>query len=87
MTIAKILATAIVLSVNLASPAFSSNTGRKVHKVHQVSHYSLRSYRDSHNQFGAPSQQARGWCSEEPGNPYNEDTDYVGWSAWRALGA
>jgi hypothetical protein len=55
MTIAKLLATAIVLSVNLASPAFSSDTGRKVHKVHRVSHYSLRSYCDPHNQFGAPS--------------------------------
>jgi hypothetical protein len=33
------------------------------------------------------AQQARGWCSQEPGNPYNEETDYMGWSAWRALGA
>jgi hypothetical protein len=32
-------------------------------------------------------QRARGWCSEEPGNPYNEQTDYAGWSAWRQLGA
>jgi hypothetical protein len=33
------------------------------------------------------SWRARGWCSQEPGNPYNEQTDYTGWSAWRALGA
>jgi hypothetical protein len=31
--------------------------------------------------------QARGWCSQEPGNPYNKETDYRGWSAWRASGA
>ena len=27
------------------------------------------------------------FCSKEPGNPYNEQTDYMAWSAWRALGA
>jgi hypothetical protein len=27
------------------------------------------------------------FCSREPGNPYNPDTDYQAWSAWRALGA
>jgi hypothetical protein len=30
---------------------------------------------------------ASAWCSREPGNPYNPDTDYQAWSAWRALGA
>ena len=33
------------------------------------------------------AQQMRGWCSQESGNPYNKDTDYMAWSAWRALGA
>jgi hypothetical protein len=27
------------------------------------------------------------FCSREPGNPYNPDTDYMAWSAWRASGA
>ena len=27
------------------------------------------------------------FCSQEPGNPYNEQTDYMGWSAWRQEGA
>jgi hypothetical protein len=31
--------------------------------------------------------QAQGWCSQEPGNPYNPENDYTGWSAWRASGA
>ena len=27
------------------------------------------------------------YCSDhEPGNPYNRDTDYLGWSAWRVRG-
>ena len=30
---------------------------------------------------------ANTFCSQEPGNPYNEQTDYMAWSAWRALGA
>jgi hypothetical protein len=30
---------------------------------------------------------AGAWCSTEPGNPYNPQTDYQGWSAWRQLGA
>lgn len=27
------------------------------------------------------------WCSDEPGNPYSPQTDYMAWSAWRADGA
>ena len=27
------------------------------------------------------------FCSTEPGNPYNPQTDYQAWSAWRQLGA
>ena len=26
------------------------------------------------------------WCSTEPGNPYNPNTDYMAWSAFRASG-
>jgi hypothetical protein len=27
------------------------------------------------------------YCADhEPGNPYNRDTDYLGWSAWRVRG-
>jgi hypothetical protein len=33
------------------------------------------------------ARRAAGWCSQEPGNPYNEQTDYEGWSAWRQLGS
>jgi hypothetical protein len=30
---------------------------------------------------------ARGFCSHEPGNPYDEQTDYMAWSAFRISGA
>ena len=27
------------------------------------------------------------YCADhEPGNPYNKETDYMGWSAWRVRG-
>jgi hypothetical protein len=38
------------------------------------------------NAYGSADGTAR-WCSTEPGNPYNPETDYQTWSAWRALGA
>ena len=38
------------------------------------------------NAHGAANDMAR-WCSTQPGNPYNPQTDYQTWSAWRTLGA
>ena len=38
------------------------------------------------NAYGSTSDGAR-VCSTEPGNPYNEQTDYQAWSAWRGEGA
>jgi hypothetical protein len=29
----------------------------------------------------------RAFCSQEAGNPHDVQTDYLAWSAWRALGA
>ena len=39
--------------------------------------------RNNHNSVDGSSST---FCSREPGNPYNPDTDYMGWSAWRAEG-
>ena len=39
------------------------------------------------NTNDSTAKQAPGWCSQEPGNPYNEQTDYASWSAWQVLGA
>ena len=41
-------------------------------------------FRNSNNSIDS---RASTWCSTEPGNPYNPQTDYQAWSAWRALGA
>jgi uncharacterized membrane protein len=38
------------------------------------------------NAYGSANDGAR-FCSTEPGNPYNPQTDYQGWSAWRASGS
>jgi hypothetical protein len=39
---------------------------------------------DANNSFNV---QQRKFCNEEPGNPYDERTDYQAWSAWRADGS
>jgi hypothetical protein len=33
------------------------------------------------------ARRANGFCSQEPGNPYNEQIDYLAWSAFRESGA
>jgi hypothetical protein len=33
------------------------------------------------------ARRASGFCSQESGNPYNEQTDYMGWAAFRESGA
>jgi uncharacterized membrane protein len=38
------------------------------------------------NAYGSTKEGAR-WCSTEPGNPYNPQTDYQSWSAWRGEGS
>ena len=39
------------------------------------------------NSYNSVDGTASTFCSREPGNPYNPDTDYQAWSAWRQLGA
>jgi len=58
------------------TPAFARHVGH----APTASNETIRNAYDSANG-------AAGWCSQEPGNPYNPNTDYQAWSAWRALGA
>jgi hypothetical protein len=58
------------------TPAFA----RHVHRTPAVSNETFGNAYDSAN---GPAH----FCSEEPGNPYNPQTDYMGWSAWRESGA
>jgi uncharacterized membrane protein len=55
-------------------------SARHVGKAPAASSQSFR------NAYGS-AEGGAGWCSEEPGNPYNPQTDYMAWSAWRAHGA
>ena len=58
------------------TPAFA----RDIHRAPAAWSETFRNAYDSAND-------AARWCSKDPGNPYNPDTDYQAWSAWRALGA
>jgi hypothetical protein len=40
-------------------------------------------FRNANNSIDS---RASTWCSTEPGNPYNPQTDYMAWSAFRASG-
>jgi hypothetical protein len=57
----------------------SARTTRRAHGV-----VANEKFRNSNNSIEG---RASTWCSTEPGNPYNPQTDYQTWSAWRALGA
>lgn len=63
-------------SVIQVTPAFARHVG------HAPATYS-EGFRNAYGSAEGTS----GWCSQEPGNPYNPQTDYMAWSAWRALGA
>lgn len=63
-------------SATQIAPAFARHIG-------QAPATSSETFR---NAYGSTESPAR-WCSEEPGNPYNPQTDYQTWSAWRAHGA
>ena len=41
-------------------------------------------FRNANDSF---ARRASGFCSQEPGNPYNKQVDYSGWSAFRESGA
>jgi hypothetical protein len=62
-------------SMAQVTPAFA--------RQHEAPAASGQTFRNAYNADNGTA----GWCSTEPGNPYNPETDYQTWSAWRALGA
>lgn len=68
-----------VLLIAGSAALITSASARTVHRT-----AASEQFRDSYNSVGG---NASAFCSREPGNPYNPDTDYQAWSAWRALGA
>lgn len=63
-------------SVVQVTPAFARHVGRAPTAYSQ----------DFRNAYGSTAGTS-GWCSTEPGNPYNPQTDYMAWSAFRARGS
>ena len=51
---------------------------------HRAPAVASQQFRNANNSF---ERGASTFCSTEPGNPYNPETDYQGWSSWRQLGA
>jgi hypothetical protein len=70
------------LGVLLIAGSAALITSASARTVHHAT--ASEPFRDSYNSVDGT---ASTFCSREPGNPYNPDTDYQAWSAWRALGA
>ena len=47
---------------------------------------SFAQQRYMHSAYANAYAQANFCADHEPGNPYNKETDYLGWSAWRVRG-
>jgi hypothetical protein len=71
-----------VLLIAGSAVQMTTASARPAHRAHGV--VANEQFRNAHNSVEG---RASTWCSTEPGNPYNPQTDYQTWSAWRALGA
>jgi hypothetical protein len=69
------------LGVLLIAGSAALITSASARPVHQAASDQFR------NSYNSVDGTASAFCSREPGNPYNPDTDYQAWSAWRASGA
>jgi hypothetical protein len=74
--------TAILGALLIAGSSVQVATASTHH--HRVHAAASEQFRNANNYVEGG---ARTFCSTEPGNPYNPQTDYQGWSAWRQLGA
>jgi hypothetical protein len=70
------------LGILLIAGSAALTTSASARPVHRATASEL--FRNSYNSVDGSSST---FCSREPGNPYNPDTDYMAWSAWRAHGA
>jgi hypothetical protein len=62
----------------------ASATSYHVRKPYSASVAASQQFRNANN---STDDRAKTFCSQEAGNPYNEQTDYMGWSAFRQSGA
>jgi len=72
------------LGVLLIAGSAVQMTTASARSVRQTPAAASEQFRNANNSIRG---RASTFCSQEPGNPYNEQTDYMAWSAWRALGA
>jgi hypothetical protein len=62
----------------------ASASERRVHKAYRAPAAVSEQFRNANNSIeGRASTSCQ---NQQPGNPYNEQTDYLGWSAWRQEG-
>jgi hypothetical protein len=73
-----------VLGALLIAGSAAQITAVSARPVHRAPVAASGSFRNSYNSADGAT---GAFCSTEPGNPYNPETDYMGWSAWRAHGA
>lgn len=70
---------AVLLIVGLAADMATASARAK----HWAPAGAAEQFRKANNSIDG---RASTWCSTEPGNPYNPQTDYTAWSAFRASG-
>ena len=73
-----------VIGVLLVIGSTAQATAASESRVQRGHATATEQFRKTYNYIDS---RARPFCSQEAGNPYNERTDYSGWSAWRLLGA
>ncbi|OIQ69752.1 hypothetical protein GALL_486430 [mine drainage metagenome] len=73
------------IQIALATDQVSSTTEHHMHKVRRMAAAASEQFLNANN---ASEGRANASCqNREPGNPYNPQTDYTGWSSWRESGA
>jgi hypothetical protein len=75
---------AILLGILITIGSVAQATAASARGVHRAQVATGKQFRNAYNSI---DDRARTFCSQEAGNPYDEQTDYTGWSAWRQLGA
>ena len=76
-----ILAALLITGSAVQMTAASERQKLKAYRAPTVTSERLR------NVNASLSGSARGFCSQESGNPYDEQTDYTAWSSFRQSGA
>ncbi len=81
-TVLTILGTLLIAGSAVQMASATEHHGRKAHRAPSAaSEQFLNANNSSEGHVSAACE------NREPGNPYNRETDYTGWSAWRENGS